>query len=122
MSVSEFIPLNRWQNIRLTKHEVQAIQSVIEQQMAALVEATLWLFGSRTDPKKRGGDIDLFLELESCIDNLDQLRRQIQLALYDEIGEQKIDLLIKQPNSTENALFDLAREEGVLLWQQKSSV
>ncbi|MCF6281508.1 MAG: nucleotidyltransferase domain-containing protein [Candidatus Polarisedimenticolaceae bacterium] len=120
--MSESASLNGLQNIRLSRGEVLAIRSVMDEQVASLGEAALWLFGSRTDPEKRGGDIDLFLELGSGVDNLNQLRRQIRLALYDEIGEQKIDLLIKQPGSAENALFGIAREEGVLIWQQKSSV
>jgi predicted nucleotidyltransferase len=122
MSQSERLSPDEWNKIRLTRHEVLAIQSVMEQYVSGLGEASLWLFGSRSDPKKRGGDIDLFLEISKCANNLDQLRRQIRLALFDEIGEQKIDLLLKQPDSTENALFNIAREEGVLIWQQKNSV
>ncbi len=122
MSQSKQLSPNEWDKIRLTHREVLAIQSVMEQHLSELGEASLWLFGSRSDPKKRGGDIDLFLEISKRTNNLDQLRRQIRLALFDEIGEQKIDLLLKQPGSAENALFDIAREEGVLIWQQKNSV
>ncbi|MDY0152830.1 MAG: nucleotidyltransferase domain-containing protein [Candidatus Cloacimonas sp.] len=54
-------------------------------------EARVYLFGSRTDDNKRGGDIDLFV-LSSMLGFPDKL--QILLKLYYLLGEQKIDLII----------------------------
>lgn len=118
--MSESSSFDLLQKIRLSEDEVFAIRTVMDREVGTLGEASLWRFGSRTDPGKRGGDIDLFLELGSRVDNAYQLLHQIRLALYDEIGEQKMDLLLKHPDSSVNALFDIAREEGVLIWQQNT--
>jgi hypothetical protein len=75
MSRSKLLSPDEWSQIRLTRHEIVAIPSVMEQHLSELGDASLWLFGSRSDPKKRGGDIDLFLEVSQCVDNLDLLRR-----------------------------------------------
>ena len=85
--MSESPPLDELQQqIRLSAGEIKAIQSVMDIHVAALGAASLWLFGSRTDPEKSGGDIDLFLELGSRVANASRLIHQIRLALYDEMG------------------------------------
>ena len=55
--------------------------------------AEVYLFGSRTDDKARGGDIDL-LVLSKEID----LRAKLKILnqIYDLLGEQKIDLIIAE--------------------------
>jgi len=53
--------------------------------------AEVYLFGSRTDDKKMGGDIDLLIH-SSIIDL--GMKIQILQKMYDLIGEQKIDLII----------------------------
>ncbi len=110
------LPKYQQQAIRLTPAEVQAICDVFVEMVGA-VPASLWLFGSRVDTEKRGGDIDLFLELAGSVDNVAALVRKIRVALYDRIGERKIDLVIKTPATPASALHEIARQEGVLLWE-----
>lgn len=74
------------------------------------------LFGSRTDPHGLGGDIDLLVELEPgrAVD-VYRLKQRLQLALEDEIGEQRVDLVLDDGRATE-PFPGLAREKGVELW------
>ena len=46
--------------VRLAPHQVGAIRAAVADLFGA--EATVWLFGSRTDAQQRGGDIDLYIE------------------------------------------------------------
>ena len=74
------------------------------------------VFGSRTDPNRRGGDIDLLVELEPArpTDTF-RLNQRLRLALEDELGEQRIDLVLD--DGTADSVFPtLARETGVELW------
>lgn len=73
-------------------------------------EALVYLFGSRADDRKKGGDIDL-LVLSKKITETD--RRKIKLRLYDGLGEQKIDLIIAEDTSM--PFVRIALESGVLL-------
>jgi predicted nucleotidyltransferase len=53
--------------------------------------AEAYLFGSRTDPVARGGDIDVLLLTEQRL-ALATIRR-IRRAILDRIGEQKLDIV-----------------------------
>ncbi|MFZ2725634.1 MAG: nucleotidyltransferase domain-containing protein [Methylococcaceae bacterium] len=53
--------------------------------------ARLFLFGSRTDDTKTGGDIDLLILSEQLSK---QHLRTIKWQFYETFGEQKIDIII----------------------------
>jgi len=73
----------------------------------------LYLFGSRMDDNKKGGDIDLYLETETEIDL--QLQINFLTAIYKNITQRKVDLIIKMPNSKPLAIYKTAKQEGILL-------
>lgn len=54
-------------------------------------EAELFLFGSRTDDEKKGGDIDILIL--SCKLGKAEVRK-IRRAFCEQFGEQKIDIII----------------------------
>ena len=70
----------------------------------------LHLFGSRTSDEKRGGDIDL-LVLSKKITSEDI--RQIKYALWEELGEQKIDIVLAEDDA--EPFVKIALEGGILL-------
>jgi hypothetical protein len=75
----------------------------------------LWLFGSRTDMSKRGGDIDLYIEVFNF--NAEKSNRQkfkFWSLLQDKLGEQKIDIILYDPNQ-DKAIYKAARSQGVNL-------
>ena len=53
--------------MRLTNVERIAIQSVIASIIGT--DSEIWLFGSRMDDTKRGGDVDLFIESEMALES-----------------------------------------------------
>ena len=59
-------------------------------------EAKIYLFGSRVDDAQRGGDIDIM-----CFSKLINRPniRAIKRRIWDQIGEQKIDLIVEQDMS-----------------------
>ena len=48
--------------MRLSSHQLEAIKQVFHKHFLKM--DTLWLFGSRVDALKKGGDIDLYIETE----------------------------------------------------------
>ena len=67
------------------------LRSVLATSYALDSHASLYLFGSRTDVTKRGGDIDILLISK-------QLKRndlsKIRWHFFREFGEQKLDIVI----------------------------
>ena len=62
----------------------------------------IYLFGSRVDDNKKGGDIDLYLILKEH-NNLFQKKIKFLSKIKRELGEQKIDIVF---NIDENRLIE----------------
>jgi len=101
--------------MRLTPFDRETLRTAARESFGP--GAVVRLFGSRLAHDRRGGDIDLLIET--------QLRNPAQIAhahtlflsnVYARLGEQKIDVLIDYPDRKQRpAIFDLAREQGVVL-------
>ncbi len=95
--------------MRITEQEKNAI---IDAVTSADPNAKVWLFGSRADDNKKGGDIDIAIFSET-IDKDVMQKIRVRRFICDRIGEQKIDIFTT--NSGKEAIFRLAIEEGIQL-------
>ena len=94
--------------MRLKPHEVKAIVQTVDLYVdPTLGHVELYLFGSRTDDNKKGGDIDLLLLCQHSKQTfqLKNLKIKISTEIQDKIGEQKIDITIKNENEKTTDLF-----------------
>jgi len=91
--------------MRISERERQVLIKAVQKFDSS---APIWLFGSRTDNSKRGGDIDIAV-LSDKIHLKEKM--QVKRAIYNEIGEQKIDLVVSA-NGRE-PFFMLAVEKGI---------
>jgi len=81
--------------MRLNKTEREIIKNTVKNLDG---KAKIYLFGSRVDNKKKGGDIDL-LVISSKLNFSHKLK--ILRLLYEKLGEQRIDLVIKENIKTD---------------------
>ena len=65
--------------------------AIIEAVIRVDPEARIYLFGSRADDGKKGGDIDILI-FSKCLTFNDKLR--IKALIFEKIEEQKIDIVI----------------------------
>ena len=72
--------------------------------------AKIYLFGSRADPNKKGGDIDLLI-FSQLLSNSDKI--SILVRIFDKIEEQKIDMIIAK--NTADPFVRLALKTGIEL-------
>ena len=72
--------------------------------------AKIFLFGSRTDDSKKGGDIDLLI-MSDILGRAE--KRKIRFKLCDTLGEQKIDLLVARNLS--DPFVRMAKKRGIEL-------
>jgi predicted nucleotidyltransferase len=76
--------------MRLTKEEIEIIKQVF---LELFESGEIYLFGSRVDDSKRGGDIDLFIKTDNKEKILDKKISFLSL-LKQKIGDQKIDVIV----------------------------
>jgi predicted nucleotidyltransferase len=99
--------------MRLTPAQISTIKSTATAVLGEGVQVTL--FGSRVNDAAKGGDIDLLVETETPVANKPQAVGQIYVKLIRQLGDRKIDILIKDPHSPAAAIFDMAKQHGVRL-------
>ncbi len=95
--------------MRLSSQEIEWIRQQVRQADAA---AEVYLFGSRADPARRGGDIDLLVISDRLgFREVLRLRREI----LDRLGWQQLDLVVRRRDQMDEPLAALARAQGVKL-------
>ena len=77
--------------------------------------ATVRVFGSRTNDEARGGDIDLLVESREPVK--DKLKRTLALTamLQSRLGDQRIDVIVADPQTKPQSVHEVARRTGVTL-------
>lgn len=76
----------------------------------------LWLFGSRVDLSKRGGDIDIYIETSlSPLEKVMTAKNKFYVQLIKQLGDQKIDIIVNHTRDTEKLIYNIAKTEGVRL-------
>lgn len=100
--------------MRLTPRQQQIIREAAQDVFGT--EARVWLFGSRVDDNRRGGDIDLYIEAQ--IDDparLAALENRFYARLQRRLGEQRIDIISRSPGMPPSAIQQQARSQGIPL-------
>ncbi len=93
--------------MRLSALEIKTILSSVH---VFDKEAIVYLFGSRSDDTRQGGDIDLLIESnlltrEDC--------NKIRWKIWESIGEQKIDIVLAR--DTDPAFLRIIQNHRILL-------
>jgi len=79
--------------VRLEKEEIEAIKEVALEVFGS--DIMIWIFGSRTDLNKKGGDIDIYIEIKDFdIEKVAKKKIEFLIRLEDKIGEQKVDVVV----------------------------
>ncbi len=77
--------------MRLARDEIKAIKKAYQE---IFEDGKIYLFGSRVDDTKMGGDIDLYLIPNKKLENLREKKIKFLIKLDEYIGEQKIDVIL----------------------------
>lgn len=101
--------------MRLNSKEKTAIKEAIHKNFGP--GARVFLFGSRVDDQKKGGDIDLYVETGLTGEELLLAKLLAMGDIQQSIGEQKIDILTASSKSSQDQplIVQNAKQEGILL-------
>lgn len=100
--------------MRLNRIEKQVIKDTCLKVFGK--DAKVFLFGSRLDDTKRGGDIDLLIKSDLRFSGKERIQLKIKflIALKKELGDQKIDVLIDAGQDVDD-VYITAQNEGIEL-------
>ena len=96
--------------MRLTQNEIKIIKTNI---LSYIRDAQIILFGSRIYDDKRGGDIDIFVKTAQKINLADQIKILANLEMSGIL--RKVDMIIKDPATKDQPIFETIEKEGILL-------
>lgn len=99
--------------MRLLDHQRQAIKAAVAEIVGA--DSRIWLFGSRVDDSKRGGDIDLLIITNDIVPNRADTLCKLAGRFVKYLGERKIDVLLKDARTADAPIYRAARERGLPL-------
>lgn len=99
--------------MRLTPWQRRAIRDTVREVYGD--DATVVLFGSRVDDRRRGGDIDLFIRASTSRGEAIQRKIAFLARLKRAIGDQRIDVVLETPDSDRSEIAEIAKAEGVAI-------
>jgi predicted nucleotidyltransferase len=97
--------------VRLSDVEIKIIKETAKEIFGS--NAKVYIFGSRVELNKKGGDIDIFIETDKQTSLEDELKFLTKLEIKG--IERKVDLLVKKPYKKEKSIFKEAKKNGVLI-------
>ncbi len=87
---------------------------IIHDTAAEIFGQPVRLFGSRVDNNARGGDIDLYIEATLSSEEAERRRLRMLARLARQLGERRIDLVVKTAGPA-LPIHEVALRDGVVL-------
>jgi uncharacterized protein len=98
--------------MRLTATQRNAIQRIAKKHFGDNVQ--VFLFGSRTDDRRKGGDIDLLIKADKELMTY-KARLLFLVDLKLEIGDQKIDVVFDKSVENQGYFLKQIKEQSIPL-------
>jgi predicted nucleotidyltransferase len=98
--------------MRLSSYEILHIKKVCD---LIFENANIYLFGSRVNDTKKGGDIDLYIKTKYKLKTSDVVDKKVKFLtkIKQYLGEQKIDIIVHKDKN--NSIEKEALKNGILL-------
>lgn len=94
--------------MRLSPEQATVIRQTIAREISS--DARVWLFGSRIDDGRRGGDVDLYVETDSP-----ELMRELRCKMdLEEALDLHVDLIVARSGNA-RPIGQIAKAQGMLL-------
>jgi predicted nucleotidyltransferase len=99
--------------MRLSHQQVDIIKNKIASILGPAKK--IILFGSRVNDQEKGGDIDLYIETDHVQENRASIASRIAASIQISLGDQKVDILLVDPNTILKPVHIKAQQEGIAL-------
>ena len=99
--------------MRLSPKHRQLIRDLVRQECGA--QARVRLFGSRLDDTRRGGDVDLLVELDAPVERPALLAARLSALLSRLLEGRAVDVVLSAPNLARQSAHRVAEQQGQLV-------
>jgi uncharacterized protein len=99
--------------MRLTETEITSIKTLFLKYKKS--DSVIYLFGSRTDHTKKGGDIDLLISFETKDSLISFQKLDFIVELKKAVGDRKIDITLATVEDLKTDEFLISILSGCLL-------
>lgn len=98
--------------MRITSFEQEIIKVHVKKHFG--INAEVYIFGSRADNNRKGGDIDLYIITDMPSSEIMRKKIGLMVDLGNVLDEQKIDIVINN-HTRQKTIYEIAEKEGVKL-------
>ena len=99
--------------MRISQHDRDKLKQAVHDVVGD--GASTRVFGSRLDDDRRGGDLDLYVELNTEVSNPAWTAARIVARAQTYLGDRRIDVVLRDPATPELPIHRIARATGVML-------
>lgn len=99
--------------MRIDQQHAAGIREIVLE--AAGADARVRLFGSRLHDERRGGDVDLLVELDREATDPAWLSARIEARVSRLMGGRRVDVVLSASNLSRLPIHEVAEREGVVL-------
>ena len=99
--------------MRLSSEQTQKIRQIVRELVGE--KAQVRLFGSRLDDQRKGGDVDLLLELPEPVADPALVGARLSARISRALIGRRVDVLILAPNLRRLPIHEIALSEGKIL-------
>ncbi|MHB1697461.1 MAG: nucleotidyltransferase domain-containing protein [bacterium] len=106
--------------MRINKYQANNIKQLAMDYFGS--GSNIYIFGSRADDFKKGGDIDIYVECNLKVSHEEIAKKRVDyvLDIQKQLGEQKIDLIVnnfafKDKSYYNIKIFQVALNKGIKL-------
>jgi predicted nucleotidyltransferase len=98
--------------MRLTTKQQQDIKEIVTNIDSS---AKVYLFGSRADDSKKGGDVDLLVQLDHDAEEPAMLGARVSTRVSRGMWGRKVDVVLDAPNLKRQSIHKVALATGIKL-------
>ena len=104
--------------VRLGQEEREKLSTLFRMYLGKYPDAVVYLFGSRTYPTQRGGDLDLLIVSAGAARYAYELSKELRIAIKERLGDQRVDIVVSPGAqvSGQPAFVRLAFRGSVQIW------
>lgn len=99
--------------MRLTAEQIAIIRRTVREVLGD--DARVWLFGSRMNDDKRGGDVDIYVESDNIVEAPALVIARLSVRIQRGMEGRKVDIVLSAPNLGRFPIHEVAKREGMRL-------